>query len=93
MKWKNCLAAWAENILILTLSILPAHRSWDGFPDPSLMRRMSVLHQNSGGTGKSIPSSLKISLGPRVSGNLLAFGDDSLVLVKHGYNVLEAGHC
>ena len=29
------------------------------------MRRMSVLHQNSGGIGKSIPSALEISLDPR----------------------------
>ena len=56
-----------------------------GFPDPSLgiglmMRRMSVLHQNSGGIGKSIPSALKISLDPRdfprasPSGNLSGLG-------------------
>ena len=38
--------------------------------------RMAVLHQNSGGIGKSIPSALEISLGlrpreiSRVSGNL-----------------------
>ena len=60
------------------------------------MRRMSVLHQNSGGIGKSIPSALEISLGLRpreiswVSGNLLGMGDGfpntSLVLVEHGYN-------
>ena len=29
------------------------------------MRRMSVLHQNLGGIGKSIPSALEISLDPR----------------------------
>ena len=56
---------------------------------------MSVLHQNSGGIGKSIPSALKISLRhrppdiSRVSGNLLGVGDGfsntSLVLVEHGY--------
>ena len=54
---------------------------------------MSVLHQNSGGIGKSIPSALQISLDPRdlsrVSGNLLGVGDGfpntSLVLVEHGY--------
>ena len=61
-----------------------------------MMRRMSVLHQNSGGIGKSIPSALEISLGlhPReisqVSGNLLGVGDGfpntSLVLVEYGYN-------
>ena len=33
-------------------SLPSAHR--DGFPVPSLMRRMSVLNQNSGGIGKSI---------------------------------------
>ena len=58
---------------------------------------MSVLHQNSGRIGKSIPSALKISLDPRnffprVSGNLLGVGDGfpntSLVLVEHGYNAL-----
>ena len=44
------------------------------------MRRMSVLHQNSGGIGKSIPSALKISLEPRdfprasPSGNLSGLG-------------------
>ena len=47
---------------------------------------MSVLHQNLGGIGKSIPSALAIS---RVSGNLLGVGDGfsntSLVLVEHGY--------
>ena len=63
---------------------------------------MSVLHQNSGGIGKSIPSALKISLDPRdfprasPSGNLLVLGklgggdgfpNTSLVLVEHGYIV------
>ena len=44
------------------------------------MRRMSVLHQNSGGIGKSIPSALEISLDPRdfprasPSGNLSGLG-------------------
>ena len=63
---------------------------------------MSVLHQNFGGIGKSIPSALEISLDPRdfpqeisrVSGNLLAVADGfpntSLVLVEHGYNTLPA---
>ena len=59
--------------------------------------RMSVLHQNEGNIGKSIPSALEISLDPREfprdspSGNLSAVRDEflntSLDLVVHGYNV------
>ena len=57
---------------------------------------MSVLHQNSGVIGKSIPSALEISLDPQdfpreifwVSGNLLGIGDGfpntSLVLMEDG---------
>ena len=65
--------------------------------------RMSVLHQNSGGIGKSIPSALEISLDPRdfprasPSGNLSGVGDGfpntSLVLVEHGYNTSDIKAC
>ena len=54
--------------LILTLSILPCPQGWISWSipvDELMMRRMSVLHQNSGGIGKSIPSALQISLDPR----------------------------
>ena len=64
------------------------------------MRRMSVLHQKSGGIGKSIPSALEISLDPqdsRVSGNLLGVGDGfpntSRVLVEYGYNAVDVLCC
>ena len=87
--------------LILTLSILPCPQGRIFWSTPCRKiddERMSVLHQNSGVIGKSIPSALKISLDPRdfpreisrVSGNLLGVGDgfpnSSLVLVEHGYN-------
>ena len=51
--------------LVLTLSILPCPEGWISWSIPVdglMMRRMSVLHQNSGGIGKSIPSTLQISL-------------------------------
>ena len=69
--------------LILTLSILPCPEGWISWSIPVdglMMRRMSVLHQNSGGIGKSIPSALEISLDPRdfprasPSGNLSGLG-------------------
>ena len=69
--------------LILTRSILPCPQGWISWSipvDEMMMRRMSVLHQNSGGIGKSIPSALKISLDPRdfprasPSGNLSGLG-------------------
>ena len=69
--------------LILTLSILPCPEGWISWSIPVdglMMRRMSVLHQNSGGIGKSIPSALEISLNPRdfpqasPSGNLSGLG-------------------
>ena len=41
-----------------------------------MMRRMSVLHQNLGGIGESIPSALR-------------FPKTSLVLVEHGYNPVQ----
>ena len=53
--------------LILTLSILlcPQGRiSWSTPCRKIVAERMSVLHQNSGGIGKSIPSALQISLDP-----------------------------
>ena len=68
-----------------------------------MMRRMSVLHQNSGGIGKSIPSANKISLDPRnfpwalLSGNLSglrkSLGRRGWIsqylprLVEHGYDM------
>ena len=62
--------------------------------DGLMMRRMSVLHQNSG-----FPLALKISLGlrpreiSRVSPNLLGVGDGfpntALVLVEHEYIALQ----
>ena len=42
---------------------------------------VSVLHQNEGGIGKSIPDAQEISRDPR------EFPNTSLVLVEHGYNV------
>ena len=69
--------------LILTLSILPCPEGWISWSIPVdglMMRRMSVLHQNSGGIGKSIPSALEISLDPwdfpraSPSGNLSGLG-------------------
>ena len=89
--------------LILTLSILPCPQGRISGSTPCRKiddERLSVLHQNSGGIGKSIPSrfpsTLEISLGlrpreiSRVSGNLSGVGDGfpntSLVLVEHGYN-------
>ena len=45
----------------LTLSILPCPQGWISWSipvDELMMRRMSVLHQNSGVIGKSIPSAL-----------------------------------
>ena len=85
--------------LILTLSILPCPQGRIFWSTPCRKidaERLSVLHQNSGGIGKSIPSALQISLGlrpwdiSRVSGNLSGVGDGfpntSLVLVEHGYN-------
>ena len=47
--------------LVLTLSILPCPRGWISWSIPVdglMMRRMSILHQNSGGIGKSIWSAL-----------------------------------
>ena len=38
---------------------------WVSFPFPGDDERMSVLHQDSGWIGKSIPSALEISLDPR----------------------------
>ena len=70
------------------------HQQHQSFPGND--ERMSVLHQDLGGIGKSIPSALEISLGlrpreiSRISGNLLGVGDGfpntSLVLVEHEYN-------
>ena len=45
------------------------------------MRRMSLLHQNSGSIGKPTPTALKISLDPRDG-----ISNTSLVLVEQGYN-------
>ena len=92
--------------LILTLSILPCPQGRIFWSTPCRKiddERMSVLHQNSGVIGKSIPSALEISLDPRdfprasPSGNLLGlrkslgrrdgFPNTSLVLVEHGYNL------
>ena len=92
---------------ILTLPILPCPEGWISWSIPVdglMMTRMSVIHQNSGGIGKSspphsrFPLTLQISLGLRsqeiswVLGNLLAVGDGfpntSLILVEHGYNIL-----
>ena len=53
--------------LILTLSIIPCPQGRIFWSTPCRKiddERMSVLHQNSGGIGKSIPSALKISLYP-----------------------------
>ena len=86
--------------LILTLSILPCPQGRIFWSTPCRKidaERLSVLHQNSGGIGKSIPSALQISLNPRdfsrasPSGNLSGVGDGfpntSLALVGHGYNI------
>ena len=54
--------------LILTLSILPCLQGRICWSTPCRKfddERMSVLHQDSGGIGKSIPSALEISLDPR----------------------------
>ena len=68
--------------LILTLSILPFPQGRIFWSTPCRnidAERLSVLHQNSGGIGKSIPSALQISLDPRdfprasPSGNLSGF--------------------
>ena len=60
---------------------------------------VSVLHQDEGGIGKSIPDARKISQDPRdfprakPEGNLSGLGvgdgfpNTSLVLVEHGYNL------
>ena len=48
----------------LTLSILPCPQGWICWSipvDELMMRRMSVLHQNEGGIGKSIPYAREIS--------------------------------
>ena len=69
--------------LILTLSILscPQGRIFWSTPCRKIdAERLSVLHQNSGGIGKSIPSALQISLDPwdfpraSPSGNLSGLG-------------------
>ena len=69
--------------LILTLSILPCPQERIFWSTPCRQidaERLSVLHQNSGGIGKSIPSALQISLDPRdfprasPSGNLSGLG-------------------
>ena len=69
--------------LILTLSILPCPQGRICWSTPCRKfddERMSVLHQDSGGIGKSIPSALEISLDPRdfprasPSGNLSGLG-------------------
>ena len=69
--------------LILTLSILPCPQGRIFWSTPCRKidaERLSVLHQNSGGIGKSIPSALQISLDPRdfprasPSGNLSGLG-------------------
>ena len=53
----------------------PSLSTGKDYPVHSLMmNRMAVLHQNSGVIGKFTPSALEISLGPRVSGNLLGSG-------------------
>ena len=90
----HCLIISREG-LILTLSILHCPQGriffstlWRKIDD----ERMFVLHQDSGGIGKSILSAL--ALRPRktsrVSGNLSGvedgFPNTSLVLVEHGYN-------
>ena len=52
--------------LVLTLSILPCPQGWISWSipvDELMMRRMSVLHQNSGGIGKSIPLPLRFPSG------------------------------
>ena len=65
------------------------------------IKTVSMLYQEKGGIGKSIPDARKISLDPRdfprasPSGNLLGLGklsdgdgfpNTSLVLVEHGYS-------
>ena len=69
--------------LILALSILPCPQGRISWSTPCRKiddERMSVLHQNSGVIGKSIPSALEISLDPQdfprasPSGNLSGLG-------------------
>ena len=60
---------------------------------PGNDERMSVLHQDWGGIGKSIPSALKISLDPRdfpreILGVGDGFSNPSFLLVEHGYNLM-----
>ena len=95
LKWTRHSLILSREGLILTLPILPCPEGWISWSIPVdglMMRRMSVLHQDSGVIGKSIPSAL--GLCPReiswVSGNLLGVGDGfpntSLALVEHGYS-------